>query len=357
MKAAQLGRAALIAACAAPCACSHAAEPAPTTSIKGDVFAFLSEVSGPRVAGATVTVLERPDKSAVTDAAGHFEIDGLAVGSEATLVFAHPDFYPTQSATYLLGSNGIDPFAFQVLSNALFKVLAGLFTGIEQETHCAIATTITRLGGTVHVQVRQGEPGATLSLTPSAADAKGPVYFSEMVLPDMKLTSSTKDGGALYYHVPPGTYTLSAAKPGYRFVAQKVICRAGYLVNAGPPLGVQASVVAPDWGSRGAADAYSAATDALCAKTAECTNATHGAGAYPAATVAGCQATFRRMLGFVDAACDAHSHVRDAWKKFFECRAGSCTLALGDDTACAAEEAAYVAAMAQYAPCYAARHP
>jgi hypothetical protein len=338
-------------------ACSHAdPDPGPTASIRGDVFAFISEVSGPRVAGATISVLEDPSKSAVTDAGGHFEIDGLPVGSEATLVLSHPDFYPTQSATYTVGPNGIDPFAFQVLSQPLFKLLSSLFTNIEQETHCAIATTITRLGGTVHVHVRQGEPGATLTIAPTAADMKGPIYFNEQVIPDMKLAATTKDGGALYYHVPPGIYTISATKPGYRFTPQKVICRAGFLVNAGPPLGVQASVALPDWGSRAAPDAYSAATDALCAKTAECSNAKNGAGAYPPITMAGCQGTFRRALGFVDATCDAQTHVRDAWKAFFACRTASCTLALGDDSACASEEKAYVAAMDAYAPCYSARH-
>ncbi len=326
---------------------------APTASIKGDVFAFMSEVSGPRVAGATISVLERPEKTAVTGADGHFQIDGLEVGSEVTLVFSHPSFYPTQSATYVLGPNGIDPFAFQVLSLPLFNALSGLFTGLEQETHCAVATTVTRLGGTVHVEVRQGEPGAVLTLAPLPADAKGPVYFSEMVLPDMKLQATTKDGGALFYHVPPGDYALSAAKPGFTFLAEKVKCRAGYLVNAGPPLGVQASVLAPDWGSRAGADGCSAATDALCAKTSACVNA-QSPDAYPPATVAACQATFRRVLGFVDAGCDAKVHLRDAWKAFFACRTASCALALGDDTACAAEEKAYVDAMTQYAPCYSA---
>lgn len=325
-------------------------------SISGDVFTFGQEVPGPRVAGAKLTVLEQPDKTATTGADGHFEIDDLDEGSEVTLVMDHPDFYPTQSATYTLGPKGIHPFALQALSTGLFKALSGLFTGLEQETHCVLATTVARLGGTLHVDVRQGEPGAQLSLSPLPTDTKGPVYFGENVIPDMALTATTKDGGALYYHVAPGEYQLSATKEGFTVAPVKMKCRAGYLVNAGPPIGVQTSVRSPDWGAGAdlADDAYTASTDALCVKTGACVNEKNGAGAYPEATVNGCKATFRRALSFVDASCDAKSHLRDAWKGFFDCRAASCALALGGDADCATEEKAYVEAMSAYAPCYTA---
>jgi hypothetical protein len=329
-------------------------------SIKGDLFSFMSEVNGPRVSGGTVAVLEHPEKSVVTGADGHFEIDGLDVGSQVSLTLSDPMFFPTQSATYTLGPHGFDPLAFQVLPTVLYDALSGLFTGLEMDTHCVIATTITRLGGTVHVSVRQGEPGSTLSISPGSADIKGPVYFGVDALPDMTLQQTTKDGGALYYHVPPGVYVISASKPGFTFTPQTVTCRAGFLVNAGPPSGVQASVTDPDWGSsavaNAGADQYSASTDALCAETGACVEAMYGAGRYPAATVADCQATFRRTLGFIEPTCDAQAHVRDTWKAFFDCRAASCALTLGDDTACPTEEQAYVDAMEAYAPCYTAAH-
>ena len=327
-------------------------------SIIGDVFAFMEEVSGPRVAGATISVLEQPDKSVTTDASGHFEIDDLLEGSEVTLVMSHPDYYPTQSATYTLGARGINPFALQALPNNLFNALSGLFPGLDQTSHCVLATTVTRLGGTLHVDVRQGEAGATLALSPATPDAKGPVYFSEAVIPDSTLTATTKDGGAVYYNVPPGDYQLSAIKSGVSFAPVRMKCRAGYLVNAGPPIGVQANVIAPDWGAPLVVetDSYSASTDALCDRTGACVTAASGAAAYPAATVAACKAMFRRALGFVDTQCDATTHLRDAWKTFVDCRAATCKLTLGDDTACPAEESAWIAAMANYAPCYTAAH-
>src|SRR5262249_2340224 len=216
----------------AGCGGGSATPPPAPVSIEGDVFAFFSEVSGPRVSGATVSVLEHPEKSVMTGADGHFAIDGLDAGSDATLVLSHPDFFPTQSATFTLGARGIDPFAFQVLSQGLYTLLSGLFMGLEMDTHCAIATTVTRLGGTVHVRVRQGEPGGTLSISPTAPGIEGPVYFSENVVPDMSLTQTTKDGGALFYHVPPGEYVITGSKDGFTFLSEKVQCRAGFLVNA-----------------------------------------------------------------------------------------------------------------------------
>ncbi len=327
-------------------------------SVEGDVFAFLSEVSGPRVSGATISVLEQPGKSATTGADGHFEIDGLDQGSEVTLVMSDSTFYPTQSATYTLGASGIHPFALQALPSELFTLLSGMFAGLDQTSSCVLATTVTRLGGTLHVDARQGEAGSQLTISPQPAGIKGPVYFDTNVLPDTTLTSTTEDGGGLYYNVPPGDYVLSATKPGFTFTPVKMKCRAGYLVNAGPPIGLQSSVTSPDWGAGSGypSDEYTASTDAMCTETAACVNAQNDAGAYPAATLTDCKATFRRVLSFVDTTCDATAHVRDTWKAYFDCKAATCTLALGGDSACATEEQAYVAALQVYAPCYTAAH-
>ena len=146
----------------------------------------------------------------------------------------------------------------EVQAKEILEMRLHRLTGLEQETHCVLATTVARLGGTLHVDVRQGEPGAQLSLSPLPADTKGPVYFGENVIPDMALTATTKDGGALYYHVAPGEYQLSATKEGFTVAPVKMKCRAGYLVNAGPPIGVQTSVRSPDWGAGAdlADDAY-----------------------------------------------------------------------------------------------------
>lgn len=68
-------------------------------------------------------------------------------------------------------------------------------------------------------------------------------------------------------------------------------------------------------------------------------------------TVASCKANYRNTWSHVDAACDAESKLRDAARVLYDCRASDCALALGDDAACPAEEAAFRAAEVAYGAC------
>lgn len=327
-------------------------------NVSGDVLSFAGEVGGARVVGAKVWVLENPEKSAITGPDAHFEIDGLDVGSEVTLVMEHPDFHTTQTGTFVLGEHGIHPFTIQAVSTALFNALSSIVPNPPQEdTTCSIATTVTRSGGSLYVHLRQGEPGTSVTLTPAVPAESGPIYFNESVVPDLKQTSTSIDGGVVFANVPPGDYTLSGSKPGLVFQPVKLKCRIGLLVNAGPPLGVLAHVVDPDpaGGDSYPDDAYSDATAALCDQTAACVTAKNP-GYYPPANVASCKAMFKNALSFVDPSCDPDAAFRGAWKTLFDCRAQSCELALGGDEACAAEDAAFAAAMATYGACYAKSH-
>src|SRR5512135_2279915 len=71
-------------ACAASSGCSKE-QPACTDCTKkpvlvpidGDVMPFLSEVDGPRVAGATISIVEHPGMTTTSDAGGHFHFDGI----------------------------------------------------------------------------------------------------------------------------------------------------------------------------------------------------------------------------------------------------------------------------------------
>ncbi len=335
-----------------------ATPPIARTQIEGDIFTFMTEVDGPRVQGAVLTILELPGVTTTTGADGHFVLADLPVGQEVTLVMQHPDYYPLQTATFKLGASGIRPFALQALPLSLFTTMAGLFLDLEKDKHCIIATTVARLGGTLHVHLRQGESGVQAQLTPKTADTVGPVYFGENVLPDPGLQASTKDGGLLFYNVLPGDYVLSATKAQAVFAPLQLKCRAGYLVNAGPPMSLQSHVVTPDWGAQltGAGDSVADAGDALCDKTANCVEAKDGPGRYPAATTASCKGVFRRAIKWLDADCAAQKGLKSAWAALLTCRAASCDTALGGDSTCATEDAAFVAAADAYGACYAGKH-
>lgn len=326
-------------------------------SVDGDLLPFGGEIGRPRVANAKVSVLEHPELVFTTGADAHFTFENLEAGSDFTLVVEHPDFKPTQTATVTLGSKGIHPFPVQMVSIELFDLLAAFLPqGPQESRFCAIATTTARLGGGLYVALRQGMPGVQVSLTPAARPESGPVYFNELVMPDRTRTSTSIDGGVLFYRVPPGDYVMRATRDGTVFSETRFRCRAGVVVNAGPPMGVLAHVKAPDFGLgfERPADADSAVTDALCEATAACSRRGTQSDDYPAATVAGCKAHFRNMWAFLDEPCARESGVREAAKATYACRAASCSQTLGADK-CPMEEAAFRAAEDAYGACVAAK--
>lgn len=328
-------------------------------AVEGDVLAFMSEVGGERVSGAKVSILEHPELAVTTGPDAHFRFEGLLEGTDVTLLVEHPDFKTTQTATLTLGPNGIHPFAIQVVPNALYAGLSALVPlPVELDKYCVIATTVARMGGSLYVHLRQGAADAQVSLSPAVPTESGPIYFDEDVLPDPAQAATSKDGGVLFYRVPPGDYVMSASRPDTVFNEVRFQCRAGVIVNAGPPLGLLANVADPSRGGgqlRGA-DAYSAATDVLCEKTASCVNEEAGATHYPDTMVASCKAMFADTWAFVDASCDPDAALRDAARAVYTCRAQStCDVTLGGDDVCTAEEAAFTTAQTAYGACLVAK--
>lgn len=321
-------------------------------TVEGDVLAFLTEVPGPRIEGATVTVVEHPERKVVTGADAHFRFEDLEEGSELTLRVEHPDLKTTQTATITLGPNGVNPFSVQVLPLSLFNVLANLVPlDPELDKFCAIATTVARFGGSLYVSLRQGMPGATASIDPPVPEDSGPLYFNEAVLPDEDQPSTSIDGGLLYYRVPPGDYELTATREGIAFNQVRFRCEAGLVVNAGPPLGLLAHIVQPDYAAGVGLpdDENIATTDALCEATAACVNAAEAEN-YPAATVASCKAMFRNAWASIEDSCPAAATLRDAARGVYQCRMGSCDTTLGEDV-CQSEERALSEAELAYGAC------
>lgn len=321
--------------------------------VEGDVLPFTTEVAGVRVQGAKVSILEHPELTFTTGADAHFAFDGLEEGEAITLTVEHPDYKPTQTNTVTLGPDGLNPFPVQVVSTQLFELLAALMPKNPQEDHfCAIATTAARLGGGLYTALRQGIPGATVTLTPAARDDSGPFYFTEAVLPSASQPSTSIDGGLLYYRVPPGTYVMRASRAGTVFNEVTFQCRVGWVVNAGPPMGVSAHVVHPNFGAGAhqGDDAFTAATDTLCLKTAACVKEREGEDRYAPANLASCKAHFRNMWAQLDAPCAEQTGVKARAKAVFDCRAASCADTLGEDV-CPAEETAFRAAEDAYGTC------
>lgn len=214
--------------------------PTPTKHrVAGDAIPFDDGPDG-RIAGATISVLERPEMKMTTGADGHFEFDGFEPGSEVTLVLEHPDYHLIQTGTQTIGDADIDRLTFQAVSHDIYGLLAGV-VGVtpDEQGSCQMVTTITRIGKSIYDSGAHGELGVKVTLDPPQPAALGPIYFNAAVIPDKDLKLSSPDGGVLYANVPPGEYTWTAAKASAEFTTVKMKCRPGVLVNASPPHGLQ----------------------------------------------------------------------------------------------------------------------
>lgn len=241
-------------------ACDDGADAPPaaqTVALSGHAFAFAT--TGGRVEGGTVTLLEFPERSAITDADGAFRFDELPADATATLVLDHPDHPPIQTGTFVLGEKDVERVTFQAPDHATYDLLANVLRLEPDPTRCQIATTVTRMGNSLYDEIpgTHGEPGATVTLDPMPEGVDGPVYFDlvryNVIFPARALTETSADGGVLFLDVPPGTYTLRAHKADTTFTEAIIECRAGLLVNASPPWGLQAIEggvgprTEPDW--------------------------------------------------------------------------------------------------------------
>jgi len=209
-----------------------------TTTVTGDAFAFNEGVDA-RVADAHVFVLEDPTLDATTDATGHFVIAGVPVGSDVTLVLEHPDFIPIQTGTHTAPAAGIDRITFQAVRPIIRDALAGLLAVELDPTRCQMVTTVTRVGRSLYDPGAHGEAGATVTIEPAVPAESGPIYFNSEVVPDRTVTETSDDGGVLFVNVPVGEYTWTAHQAGGSYAPLRMKCRAGMLVNASPPWGLQ----------------------------------------------------------------------------------------------------------------------
>ncbi|MFO0683213.1 MAG: carboxypeptidase-like regulatory domain-containing protein [Sandaracinus sp.] len=212
---------------------------AATASISGDALDFTVGLADGPIASAHVYVLEDPTLDATTDAAGHFVIEDVPVGSDATLVLEHADYIPIQTATFEVPAEGLTRITFQAVTPPVRDALAAILSVTIDPTRCQMVTTITRIGRSLYDPGAHGEAGATVTIDPPLPASAGPIYFNSEVRPDRTLTESSDDGGVLFVNVPPGTYTWTATKPGATFAQVRMTCRAGMLVNASPPWGLQ----------------------------------------------------------------------------------------------------------------------
>jgi len=193
-----------------------------------------------RIAGGTVTILEMPDQSTTTSADGAFAFEALPAGADATFIITAEGHPVGQTKTFTLPETDLEKVSFQIPGWTLYNALEGVVGVTTDPERCHLVSTITVVGKSVFDNGAHGVEGATVGASPKPDAEVGPVYFNSGVIPDAKRTHSSDDGGVLWGNVAPGEYTISASKDGVTFESIRMKCRAGVLVNASPPYGLQA---------------------------------------------------------------------------------------------------------------------
>jgi hypothetical protein len=213
----------------------------PLAHVTGHAFIFGPNDLNLTLEGATVADAEAPQYSTTVAADGTFELD-VPSGAPASFSLVKDGFHPNQSAAIDIGPDGIAMLGFQTPTDGAFDELAQFARVVPVPDDCQISTTVSRAGTEPYGGDGLGEPDAVASIEPGLAATSGPIYFNYLsgtIFPDRALTMTSLDGGVIYANVPVGEYTMTATKDGITFSSVKIRCRAGVLVNAAPPNGIQ----------------------------------------------------------------------------------------------------------------------
>jgi hypothetical protein len=214
----------------------------PLAPITGKAFVF-GPGDGPSLEGATVSVAEAPEYHTTVTADGTFAFEAPS-GAPLSFLIEQPGFPPNQSAAIPIEPEGIAELGFQVPTESTFNLLA-ILADIDSPdpSRCQVSTTVSRAGTEPYGGPALGEPDVVVSIDPPLPSDSGPIYFQyvsdKTIIPDRTLPMTSIDGGVIFANVPPGEYVLRATKEGKQFTPVEIRCRAGRLVNAAPPHGLQ----------------------------------------------------------------------------------------------------------------------
>lgn len=213
----------------------------PLVHVTGMAFVFGPNDAMLTVQDATVAVAESAAIATTVGSDGSFAFD-VPSGGPTTFSILKDGFHAGQSATLDVGSGGIAMLGFQTPTNAAFDSLGTLARVTPDPADCQIATTVSRSGTEPYGGDGLGADGAVVTIEPPVPATSGPIYFAYdngTIFPDRSLTATSMDGGVIFANVPVGEYTLTATKAGATFSPVNIRCRAGVLVNAAPPNGLQ----------------------------------------------------------------------------------------------------------------------
>lgn len=213
----------------------------PAAHIDGHAFIFGPNDANLVIEGAVVAVAEDPSVNTTVAADGSFAFD-VPSGGPVSFSLTKDGFHPGQSAAIDITADGIPMLGFQTPTEDTFLALGQVARVTPDNTKCQISTTVSRKGTDPYGGTGLGVEGVTVTVDPPAAEIDGPIYFAYndgVIFPSRDQVLTSLDGGVIFANVPVGEYKLVATKDGTSFSSPVIRCRAGVLVNAAPPNGIQ----------------------------------------------------------------------------------------------------------------------
>jgi hypothetical protein len=214
----------------------------PTVTLSGRAYVFNHAETG--IAGATIRVRERSGQSAVTDAAGDYELEVPADADITPYIEPPPGYNQIDLQTFHTRGRDLENVNFQTPADAEYNGLAALlglpFGPDGRPEQCVIVTTASARNvrgvdfETFRERTPHGVAGATARAKPGLPAA---IYFNDDVIPDPSRTETSGDGGIIWTGVPAGAYRVIVESPSASFASFLATCEAGRIVNANPPWG------------------------------------------------------------------------------------------------------------------------
>jgi hypothetical protein len=164
--------------------------------------------AGGAVAGATVSLLERPTSTTTTDAGGNFELTDLTRGNSVRVVVTATNYAETVNPIRLLGAATINVTDFAVSA----QFVTNQYTAAGVIRSAGAGTLIVELEDDLGTP-RTGIPQADITLLDQnqAPAGTGPYIFGAGGSLDNTLVVTTAFGGRsriAFLDIAPGNYTL-----------------------------------------------------------------------------------------------------------------------------------------------------
>ncbi|RIL08026.1 MAG: hypothetical protein DCC71_00815 [Proteobacteria bacterium] len=219
----------------------HACRPPTTIRMSGTAYTFNTRRG---IAGAEIHVDELPERFAVTDANGAWQLE-VPIGRDVTPYIVAEGHHTIYLQTFRTGAADIEQVNFQTPEESVYNLLYLLIQSYigrpPFEDGCVIVSTVSDpavVGMTFDEFIHFAPHGVAGAAVYGEPPLPEPIYFNDAVFPDIDQELTSGDGGVLVANVPVGVYEVFATHPDYEFASFTATCEQDRVINANPPWGL-----------------------------------------------------------------------------------------------------------------------